>query len=96
VTACACVAKHSPTAYVTASHHVLPKAWNGQTVPSNLVPLCPNSHTAVHKLLDAYVKAGGLPDWRLRQHYSAYVRALAGRAWAQRPAHPVITSLEHP
>lgn len=92
---CACVATHSPAAYVPAKHHALPQSWGGQTVPSNLVMLCPNAHTATHRLIDEYVRAGGDPGWETRRHFSAYVRDLALRAWEQRPPVPTITSLHH-
>lgn len=92
---CECVAEHSPTAYVPTVHHVCPQSWGGQTVLGNLVTLCPSSHTAVHRLIDDYVRAGGDPGWDVRQHFSAFQRDLAERAWAQRPATPTITSLAH-
>lgn len=93
---CRCVTKHSPAAYVVNLHHVLPQSWGGQTITSNLVPLCPNSHTATHRLIDAYVHAGGDPGPAVRKGYSRYVQQLAARAWAGRPPHPTPTSLEHP
>lgn len=92
---CACVAEHSPAAYVPTRHHILPQSWNGPTTTANLVTLCPSSHTAVHRLLDEYVRAGGDPGWEVRRRFSAFQRDLAARAWAQRPAEPTITSLTH-
>lgn len=93
---CQCVDNHLPAAYVGALHHVLPQSWGGQTVPGNLVMLCPNSHTATHRLIDEYVRAGGDPGWEVRRHFGVYVRTLALRAWQQRPAHPTLTSLVAP
>jgi hypothetical protein len=82
--------------YVAARHHILPQSWGGLTVDANLIWLCPNAHTSTHHLLDQYVRAGGDPGWTVRQHYSAFIRDLAARAWAQRPAIPTITSIHAP
>lgn len=90
---CLCVARHTPAAYVPNRHHILPKSWGGLTTTANLITICPNAHSAVHRLLDAYVKAGGLPDTTTRRGYSPFVRDLAARAWAQRPPNPTITSI---
>lgn len=90
---CECVADHSPAAFVPAQHHVLPQSWGGLTVPTNLVWLCPNAHTATHRLVDEYVRHHGDPGWETRRRYSPFVRDLAARAWAQRPAKPTLTSL---
>lgn len=92
---CECVEVHVPSAFVPTQHHILPQSWGGQTVYDNLVWLCPNSHTAVHRLLDEYVRAGGNPGWSVSKHFSPYQRALALRAWDQRPENPTITSLAH-
>jgi hypothetical protein len=89
---CECVAEHSPHAYIPNQHHVLPRSWGGQTVDTNLVTICDNTHRAVHRLIDDYVRAGGDPGWETRRHFSAYQRDLALRAWNQRPAVPTITS----
>lgn len=92
---CECVADHAPAAYVPTRHHILPQSWGGPTVDANLVTLCPSTHTAVHRLLDEYVRNGGDPGWETRRHFGPYVRGLALRAWEQRPAKPTITSLHH-
>lgn len=93
---CACVADHSPAAYVPVRHHVVPESWDGPTIASNLVTICPSTHTAVHRLIDEYVRHGGDPGWDTRRHFSPFQRDLALRAWEQRPEKPTITSLEHP
>jgi hypothetical protein len=90
------VATHSPHAYVPARHHILPQAWGGKSTEGNLVTLCPTTHTAVHRLLDEYVRNGGDPGWDTRCHFGPYVRDLALRAWDQRPPKPTITSVQHP
>ena len=93
---CHCVDVHSPAAYVPALHHILPQSWGGQTVPENLVMLCPSSHTATHRLIDEYVRAGGDPGWEVRRKFGVYVRTLARTAWDQRPHKPNITSAVAP
>ena len=91
---CTCVATHSPAAYVVAKHHIKPQSWGGLTVPSNLIDICPNTHTATHRLLDDYVRNGGDPGWEARRKFGVLARALALKAWEQRPSdNPGITSL---
>jgi hypothetical protein len=92
---CRCVTVHSPVAYVPTRHHIVPQSWGGPTIDSNLVTLCPSSHTAVHRLLDDYVRVGGDPGWETRRHFGEHVRDLAQHAWDHRPEHPTITSLSH-
>jgi hypothetical protein len=89
---CECVSDHSPKAYVANRHHVVPLSWGGSDDSSNVVMLCPNSHSAVHRLLDEYVRNQGTPDWALRRQFGAYIRELAMRAWDQRPEKPTYTS----
>lgn len=88
---CECVATHAPAAYVPVRHHVQPQSWGGPTVPGNLVVLCPNTHTATHRLIDEYVRAGGDPGWEVRRLFSRTSRALAVRAWEARPVSPTYT-----
>lgn len=91
---CGCVAEHSPKAFVPTNHHIVPESWEGSGEDWNRIWLCPNTHTATHRLIDDYVRAGGEPGWEIRQHFSPFVRDLAERAWAGRPENPTITSLE--
>lgn len=96
MSACPCVAEHRPASYVPNRHHILPQSWGGQSVAANLIDICPNTHTSTHRLLNAYVHAGGQPPWEVLQHYNALTRDLAARAWEQRPSeHPPYT-LAHP
>jgi hypothetical protein len=89
---CECVSSHSPAAYVPTRHHIVPQSWDGPNVDANLITICPNTHEAVHRLLDTYVRNGGLPDWETRRHFSNFQRELAARAWLQRPEHPTLTA----
>jgi hypothetical protein len=89
---CLCVSSHAPAAYVPALHHILPQSWGGRTVKANLVLLCPNSHTATHRLLDNFVRAGGTEGVDMR-HFGPYARQHALQAWEQRPETPLITSI---
>lgn len=90
---CECVNQHVPATYVPAKHHIVPESWGGPTIKTNLVLICPNTHTATHRLIDSYVRTGGDPGWEVRRHFSPYIRDLAARAWAGRPERPTITSL---
>lgn len=90
---CQCVSEHSPASFVPTYHHIIPESWGGQKTDDNMVWLCPNAHTAVHRLVDEYVRNNGLPPWETRQHFSPYIRELAQRAWDNRPDNPTITSL---
>ena len=93
---CECVGQHSPAAYVPNRHHILPQSWGGQTVDSNLIWICPNTHSSVHDLLNQYVHNGGVPGYDVLQHYNHLTQALAAHAWSQRPTdHPPFT-LAHP
>jgi hypothetical protein len=88
---CRCVTQHSPAAYVLVKHHIKPKSWGGPDTVENLVDVCPNSHSAVHRLIDSYVRAKGDPGWEVRRKFSAFQRELALRAWEQRPPVPTYT-----
>lgn len=92
---CECVKTHAPAAFVPTHHHILPQSWGGPTVDENLVWLCPNSHTAVHRLIDDHIRYGGTVPWEIRQHFSSFQRDLAERAWAQRPENPTYTLPTH-
>lgn len=94
--ACPCVAEHRPASYVTNRHHIIPESWGGPSVADNLIDICPNTHTATHRLINAYIHAGGTPSWDVQQHYNALARDLAARAWAGRPSdHPPYTLAHH-
>lgn len=82
---CVCVGQHVPEVHAPATHHIVPLSWGGPNVEANKVVLCPTTHENVHKLLNAYVHAGGVPDWSIRRQYSVYTRTLAQRAWDNRP-----------
>lgn len=93
---CECVAIHIPSAYVPNYHHILPQSWGGETKASNMIWLCPNSHTAVHALLNDYIRYQGVLSWYNLERYNALVRHLAALAWADRPSdHPPWTEA-HP
>lgn len=91
---CQCVEHHEPRAFVPTYHHIVPKSWGGETIDENMVWLCPNSHTAVHRLIDEYVRLDGKITWEIAKHFSPFQRELAADAWRHRPADPTITSLE--
>ncbi len=78
---CACVARHHPEPGPHLNHHhIQPLSWGGQSVPENMVWLCPTAHELVHSLLNEYVRLGEKPPWEIRHRYSHYIRELAERA----------------
>ena len=89
---CVCVSSHTPSAYVPHKHHIIPLSWDGPDTADNIVMLCPNSHTAVHRLINDYVRAGGEPSWEIRRQFGPYVRKLAAIAWENRPQEPTYTA----
>jgi hypothetical protein len=96
---CLCVRTHAPAAYVPANHHVIPKSWGGVDDDWNRALICPNTHEAVHHLLDEHVRvlrAGGglILPWSTLRHFSPFQRDLAARGWAGRPERPTFT-LQH-
>lgn len=93
MTVCPCSKRHSPRVVATDTHHILPLSWGGPNVAANRVELCPTTHRQVHRLLDAYVAAGNVPAASVMARYNDLTRALAARAWDQRPAVPTRTSL---
>lgn len=93
---CDCVVTHVPSSYVPNHHHILPQSWGGATVESNMVWLCPNSHTATHDLLNQYIYAGGQPTNDILSHYNMLVRALAATGWSKRPSDRPPFTTAHP
>lgn len=81
---CRCVKRHRPMPAEEEIHHIVPTGapFGGPDVPDNLVPLCPTSHSSVHALIRAYLKARktGHLDPASIAHYSPYVRVLVRRA----------------
>jgi len=65
-------------------HHVIPRGapFGGPDTDDNKLPLCPTSHSSVHALLRACLKARktGHLDPASVAHYSPYVRKLAREA----------------
>lgn len=86
---CANPVRHAPAVHGLDAHHHPPKAWRA-LLPAQpwweIVALCPNCHRDYHDLLDAHVRAGGVPPASTTKGYSRYVRALVAQAWADRPA----------
>jgi len=61
--------------------------------PGNRVEVCPTTHRQIHRLIDAYVVAGGEPAGAVLRNYNELTRRLALMAWDQRPPNPTRTSL---
>lgn len=88
MSACACVAGHSPEPVGTQRHHVVPVSWvrdGGIPYDPETVALCGTAHDNVHALLNHYVRRGGLPVWEIRRQFGPYIRELAAIAWERRP-----------
>lgn len=79
---CHCVSRHVPAIRNTVRHHVVPLGWGGPDTPENVETICPNAHSEVHRLLDAFVRNGG-PIRRVG--HNDLVWDLAMRAWEGRP-----------
>lgn len=75
---CLCVKNHVPKVNHTVRHHVIPLAWGGPDDESNLIDLCPTTHSEIHRMLDRFVRANK-PVWQAG--YSLYAYRLAKRAW---------------
>lgn len=54
---CACVLFHNPAPAGLEAHHVWPLYLQGPDVRTNMVWICPTTHTNAHKILDTFVKA---------------------------------------
>jgi hypothetical protein len=77
---CKCVKRHTPKAVAFQVHHVVPKAWGGKDVPSNLETLCGTTHDNVHRLLNIFVKQRGFIESKQLRQFPKYTILLAHRA----------------
>lgn len=82
VAPCRCVRWHRPALDATHQHHVVPLGWGGNNRIHNLTALCPTSHDAVHRLLNAYKAHDGPPPWSVRRQFNAHVQEVAAMGWA--------------
>jgi len=82
VTACDCVARHSPATRATHLHHIWPLGMGGPREPWNKVLVCPNTHAAAHQLIRLWGHRydGPPPHWIVR-HFSRDARILAELGW---------------
>ncbi len=84
---CECVSTHNPTQLddEAEGHHVWPLGEDGPDVAANMRWLCPTTHTKVHNLWRAYVKAAPVaPSWPILRRYSPFVREIVAEGWGQR------------
>ncbi len=58
-------------------HRLVPGEWGGTYEPGNIVPLCPNHHTAIHLLMKWLYH--GLDTPEERERYAAYLDSPAER-----------------
>lgn len=76
---CVCVKNHSPKVNRTALHHIWPMGMGGPDHKTNIVPLCPTTHSEVHLILEAFARADAVvPRKRV---WGEYAYALAVRGW---------------
>jgi hypothetical protein len=83
---CNCVTKHVPKALELHKHHVWPLGEGGPDVRSNLVILCPTTHSNVHRLWRLYEENDGRPPWEILRNYSEYARAIVEKGRERRRA----------
>lgn len=84
-TGCLCAARHEPKVLEPQAHHLWPVYLGGPAHPATLLLICPTTHTNVHRLLRAMVKADaviprakGVPVyswWTACSGYNAWVAA---------------------
>lgn len=89
-TRCVCSAVHTPAVLEPQRHHLWPVFLGGPATHATLVLLCPTTHTNVHRILRAMLKAGTwLPRALGEPHYSHQIATLGFQAWdaAGRPTH---------
>jgi hypothetical protein len=55
---CECCYEHRPAVLEPQAHHLWPVYLGGPVHPQTLLGLCPTTHTNVHRMLRAMVKAG--------------------------------------
>ncbi len=80
---CRCVADHRPKVVELHRHHILPLYLGGPDVESNVVWICPNTHTATHELLRLYLKGGVKPLGEVVNDFPVLARELAAEGWAR-------------
>lgn len=88
-TACACSSEHRPSVLEPHGHHMWPLYLGGPPHQATYVELCPTTHSDVHRILRAMVRAGSwLPRQRGEPRYSHHLATLGFQAWdaAGRPA----------
>jgi hypothetical protein len=81
---CKCVTKHVPKALELHKHHVWPLGEGGPDIKSNLVILCPTTHSNVHRLWRLYEETEGRPPWEILRNYSEYTRAIVEKGREER------------
>lgn len=82
---CPCSGHHSPpiTEAECDVHHSPPQSWS--LAPGGVrkvVKVCATTHRRCHRLLNAYVHAGGLPAKAVLAGFRPIELALAAYAWA--------------
>lgn len=82
---CPCSSRHSPpvTPAELDVHHAPPKSWPlAAGATRKVVSVCATTHRRCHRLLNAYVHAGGEPTRAVLNGFRPIERDLAAYAWA--------------
>lgn len=74
---CHCQAQHRPEPLELERHHVWPLGMGGPDVESNVVWVCPTTHTNTHELLRHMMKAGPLTWGEVGSMYDQQVSRYA-------------------
>lgn len=84
-----------PTLHVIERHHHPPTSWQRLLLAADpgvdqswwrIVKLCGIDHSEYHTLLDAHVRARGVPAGSITRTYGRFVRRLVAEAWEHRPS----------
>lgn len=79
---CLCVKEHRPAVLEPESHHLWPVYLGGPEHQSTMVKLCNTTHSNVHRILRAMIKADKwLPRKAGQPAYSHHIATLGFQAW---------------
>jgi hypothetical protein len=53
--------RHAPPCITTHDHHIVPQAMLGESVPENMVEVCPTGHYNIHAALASLVFGKAMP-----------------------------------
>lgn len=74
---CICQKNHYPSPLELEHHHIWPKGLGGTDDPSNLVWICPTTHTNAHEILRLFMRNGLMSFYELGELYDTPVSKYA-------------------